>query len=160
MTLIEVSISIAITSLIMIALFTLQLVSARTIKEVYGQTRTRSSRLATIDQIHYRLADAAIGSASIQQGGRRIEFRDPNLVGATSAFFFVPASRTLFYDEDISDGTDPRAVVVGPVEITFEVQSGGAILFVKVESVSHVAQGEIDEQDGETAIFLRNPSSS
>lgn len=156
-TLTEVMISVAISSLVMTAVFSMQFISGRAIKEVYGQTRTRSSRMRAIDQIHYRLVNASLGSVVISQEDHRITFVDPNLGGATSAFFFSPDTDTLSYDDDIGDTVPARAVAVGPIDITFEEQVGGAIVYVRVKSASHMAYADVDKQDGEIAVHLRNP---
>ena len=64
-TLVEVLIASAIATVVMAAVVFVQYTSGRTIKEVYGQTRTRSSRKMALDQIRYRLTMAEIGSVSI-----------------------------------------------------------------------------------------------
>lgn len=159
-TLAEVMIAMAISTLVLIAVMTTQYISARGIKEVYGQTRTRSSRMRGLDQIRYRLADAQIGTINLSQasadGFHRIEFDDPNLLGATSAFYFVSATNTLFYDDDINDADAAVEVVEGPIDISFDTQSGGAIILLKIKTAAAMVLGDVDTQDGETAIYLRN----
>lgn len=58
MTMVELVIALSISGLLMIIVAGLQLISGRAIKDLYNQTRTRSSQMRAIDQIRYRLADA------------------------------------------------------------------------------------------------------
>jgi hypothetical protein len=62
------------------------------------------------------------------------------------------------YDEDISDSVSPVEVAQGPIDLTFEldIDSSGGLVRVLVKSAADVAFGDVDEQDGETAIYLRN----
>ncbi len=155
-TLTELMIAAAVSGLVIMAAASLQFVGARTSQEVFGQTRMRSARMQAIDQIRYRLSEARVGSCTISEEGRRIDFVDPNFGGAGSRFFFTEDQKTLFYDNDISDGTDAVAVTRGPINITFQAESGGALVRVRVKSASGLKYGDVDEQDGEVAVYLRN----
>lgn len=124
-------------------------------KDMYAETRTRSTRMIALDQIRYRLVEAEIGTVVISDSDHRIEFDDPNL-GTTSAFVFVPETRVLLYDADIDDATAAIEVASGPIDLTFESQEDGAIVVLRVKSAAEVAFGDVDEQDGETAVYLRN----
>ena len=149
-------IAVSVSSLVMMGIYSLQLISGRSIKEIYGQTRTRSSRMRALDQIRYRLCEARIGTVNVSQGDHRIEFVDPNLGGNASAFFFVEPTNTLFYDIDINDGAPAVSVLRGPIDITFDLQSAGAMVQLRVKSQAHMAHGDVDVQDGETTVYLRN----
>lgn len=155
-TLTEVMISVAITSVVMASVASLQYVSARTVKEIYEQTNVRATRLRALDVLRYRLSNAQIGTAQVFSGNNRIEFIDPNLGGITSAFFYSGSDDTLYYDRDIDDGDAAVDVVEGPIDVTFELQEAGAVILLKVKTQSHLAGGDVDIQDGETAIYLRN----
>ena len=155
-TMVEVLISVAISSLVVGAVISLQYISAIAIKEVYGSTRTRSSRMAALDQIKYRLADAQIGSCVVTQDDHRIEFSDPMLGGVTSALFFDDVANVLSYDDDINDNKEALEVVTGPIDITFQVMGAGEMVFVQVKTESKEHYGQVDEQDGEVRIYLRN----
>ena len=161
-TLMEIMISMAISSMVMVAIAGLQYFSSRSIHELYGQTRTRSSRMQALDQIRFRLCEARVGSITchgLSQSGigyYRINFIDPNIGGKTSSFYFVRSARTLYYNRDIDDGIPAVPVVKGPIDITFELQSGGAIVLLRVRSAAEMSHGDIDRQDGETAIYVRN----
>lgn len=156
LTLIEVMIASVISLMITGTAVGIMWSSGVGIKEMYGQTRTRSSRMIALDAVRYRLAEAQIGSVSITDSNHRIEFEDPNLGGATSAFFFNPESRTLWYDDDIDDATAEIEAVQGPIDFTFESQNAGAVILLRVESAEDMAHGDVDTQDGETAVYLRN----
>jgi prepilin-type N-terminal cleavage/methylation domain-containing protein len=154
MTLPELMIAIAISSAVSFAVMSLQIFSGKAIKEIQGQTRTRASRMRAIDQIRFRLFNARIGSCEITQDGHRLEFNDPNKGATTSAFFF--AGETLFYDEDVADGAAALSLVRGPIDITFELESGGALVKLKVKTSSTMKYADVDIQDGETVVYLRN----
>jgi prepilin-type N-terminal cleavage/methylation domain-containing protein len=155
-TLAEVLIAIVVTSLVMVAVAGLFYSSARTLKEVDEQARMRTARMTAIDALKYRLMDARIGSCLVSESNRRIQFRDPNLGGVVSAFFFNADSNTLFYDDDIDDGVVAVEAARGPIDITFEVQNTGTIVVIKVTTVSDLAYANVDTQDGATAVYLRN----
>lgn len=166
MTLVEVMISVAISSMTMMAVFSLMWTSGRAIKELYGQTRTRSSRMIALDQIKYRLVDAEIGSVVEYQadtddqgvliGYHRIDFIDPTNGGVTSSFIFNEATNTLTYDDNTGDTVPAVAVVRGPLNITFEVVSPEIVqLNVKTEATLTYGN-DIDTQEGETKVYLRN----
>lgn len=154
MTLTELMVAVAIASVVSFAVISLQIISGHTIKEVNGQTMTRSSRMRSIDQIRYKLYNARIGSCVVTENDHRLEFEDPNLGGVTSAFFFE--NETLFYDDDIDDATPARNLVNGPIDITFGLESAGALVRLKVKTSSEMAHADVDVQDGETLIYLRN----
>ena len=156
MTLVEVMIGASISMMVIGVVVGLMFISGRSIKEIYGQTRTRSARMMALDQIRYRLVNAQIGSVQISEEEHRITFRDPRFGGATSSFSFDPNTRTLFYDDVVGDTQSPMAVVTGPIDITFEVLQAGALINLKVKSASHMKYADIDEQDGETVVYLRN----
>jgi prepilin-type N-terminal cleavage/methylation domain-containing protein len=156
-TLVELMIATAITSLVMVAVAALQYISGRFIVETYGQTRTRSSRMRAIDQIYYRLCDARSNSTITSQGGRRIDFTDPGLGGHASSFSFDTGTKSLYYDDDVSDGKPAIGVVNGPIDITFESQAAGALTVLRVKSASQMSRGDVDTQEGQTSVYLRNP---
>lgn len=162
-TLVEVMIALAIMGMVMAGLATLQLWSGRTIKEVYGETRMRSARMQSLDQLRFNLCNASLSSIELTQpnadnsGFHRIEFNDPNLgAGVTSAFFYVTASNTLFYDDDIDDATPAVETVKGPIDISFNSESANALIILKVKSLSHMRYADVDIQDGETMVYARN----
>lgn len=171
-TLVELMISVFISGLVMMAVASLMFISARTIKEMYGQTRTRSSRMRALDQIRYRLANAQIGSLTEFQaeyidtdgdgiddelvGFHRIEFVDPTHGGVTSAFIFTPSNYTLSYDVDVNDTVSAITIVEGPIDITFEAESA-EVIAIKVKTAStNTYGGDVDTQDGEMKVYLRN----
>jgi hypothetical protein len=154
---VELMIAASISSLVMGAVVALLYISGRCIVETYGQTRTRSSRMRAIDQVYFRLCDGQVGSIAVSQDGRRIDFRDPNKGVNRSSFFFNPANKVLYYDANTSDGIGAIPVAVGPLDITFERQSAGALTLLKVKSSSQMAYGDVDSQVGQTAVYLRNP---
>lgn len=162
MTLVEVSVAMLVATMVMAGVASLQWISARGASEMYGITRTRSSRMQALDQIRFRLCNARIGTVSLSQssangpGFNRVEFNDPNLGAVTSAFYFVSDQNALFYDDDINDNTAAVEFVRGPINISFESQSSGAIIVLYVRSSSDLAYAEQDIQDGETVIYLRN----
>lgn len=161
-TLTELMISIAISSLVMVGVMSVQWISGRGIKEMYGQTRTRSSRMRGLDQIRYKLIEAKIGSVVLSQPNsagtayHRIEFKDPRLGGVTSTFYFNSTTNTLYYDDDIAGGGAAYSVVLGPIDITFKTESAGAIVDLYIKTSATMVMGDVDIQDGETAIYLRN----
>ena len=161
-TLVELMISLAISTITMLVIASLQSASGRAIKEMYGQTRMRAARMTALDQIRYRLVDARVGSITASQpnedgdGFHQVDFIDPNLGGVTSRFVYDADTLTLFYDDDISGGAAAYAVVVGPIDISFELENAGAIVFIRVKSRTQMVLGDVDLQDGETAIYVRN----
>lgn len=156
MTLIEVLIASTISLLIVGSAVGVMYASGVGIKEMHGQTRMRSSRMIALDAVRYRLCEARIGSVSITNSNHRIEFEDPNLGGITSAFWFNSDTNTLWYDDDIGDGTAAIEAVQGPIDFTFEEQNAGATVVLEVLSEADMADGDVDTQDGVTAVYLRN----
>jgi len=148
----------------------MQLISVRTIKNLYGPTRARSSRMQALNQIRFRLADAQIGTCTVSDGNHRIRFHDPNLgAGVISEFQFNPDQKTLYYDDDVGGGSGARAVVKGPIDITFTLGSTwldapsytvyrgtDSIVTLYVQTSSELAYSRIDLKEGETVVYLRN----
>ncbi len=155
-TLAEVIIAVGITSMVMLVMTSLQFMSARTSRELMGKTHMRASRMQAIDAVRYRLVNARIGSCIIDMDARRIRFEDPNLPGTTSGFIFNPSQRTLFFDDELGSGDPPLPVARGPIDITFEAQEGGAVVLIRVKSASSMPYQDLDEQEGEVAVYLRN----
>lgn len=156
---VEAMMMMTISLMISVMVVGLMYESALAIKDMYAETRTRSTRMIALDQIRYRLASAKIDTISITNGNHTMEFANPNLgAGTVSRFTFVPASRRLFYDDDISDNTPATEVAHGPIDLTFELDadSNAGLVRLNVRSAADVAFGDVDQQDGETAIFLRN----
>jgi len=170
-TLTELMIGAAISSLVMAAIVALQLITARTLKELYGPTRSRSERMIALNEIRRYLVDARIGSYVISEDDHRIEFEDPNLGSpgspVTSAFEFDPASKTLFYDDDIDSSPVAWKVAKGPINITFSRGASGlaagsdedSVVTLFVETSADLAYSKVDLRDGETCVYLRNPPS-
>lgn len=157
-TLVELMISAAISVLVTGIVVYIMYQSTATTKDMYAETRTRSTRMRAIDEIRYRLIEARIGSLKITDANRRIRFVDPNL-DTTSEFYFVVDTRTLFYDDDIDDAEDAVAVVRGPIDLEFEHDMGdplSSIVHVNVRTAAPVGMGDVDTQDGETLVYLRN----
>lgn len=171
--LLELMIASVVSSMVMGAVAMLMWTSGRAIKTVYGQTRTRSARMRAIDQIRYTLANAEIGSVVEYDaqyepppegsgdpptliGYHRIDFTDPTNGAGTSTFFFNSGNDTLFYDADTGDGTPAAAILTGPVDVLFQIEAAELIrIRVKTSSVNTYG-GDVDTQDGETLVYLRN----
>lgn len=170
LTLIELMIAVGISSLVMVGVVSLQYISARTIKELYAPTRSRSVRMIALNQIRFRLCNAKIGSCVVSDTNHRIQFEDPTLgASVVSEFYFNTSNRTLYYDADIAN-SDPQEVANGPINITFTLGSTDldvpnhtvylgtdAIVTVYVQTSSELAYANVDTRDGETAVYLRNP---
>jgi type II secretory pathway pseudopilin PulG len=171
-TLLEAIIAIGISSAVMVTIMTVQYLSARTIKELYGPTRARSVRTNALNQIRFRLSDARIGTCEVFDNNRRIRFQDPNLVKngvpVTSEFYFDSDNRTLYYDDDIST-MDAHKVSRGPIDITFNLGSVDldipnhlvafgvdALVTVAVKTASELAYSKVDIREGESVVYLRN----
>ncbi|MCL5270279.1 MAG: prepilin-type N-terminal cleavage/methylation domain-containing protein [bacterium] len=165
LTLVEVMIALAISSLVMIAVASLQYMSGRIIKDTYGEAQTRSLRMRTLDQIRYRLARATTDSIAVTVSGHQLTFRDP-VADTVCQFAFNPDTRILTYDDDLDDYQPAREIVKGPIDITFDIEhdpiSGVTLPVVRltVKSASHTASGDVDTQDGETSIYLRNTTAA
>lgn len=170
----EVLIASAIGAMITGVVVWLMYESALAVKDIYAETRTRATRMVALDQVRYKLADAHSDSIVISNSNRTIQFQDANQSsGVTSQFTFVPDDpadpdddhdqnlRVLWYDEDISvneAGEVPGLglrVARGPIDFTFE-RSGFGIVRLLVKSAADVSFGDVDEQDGETLVYLRN----
>src|SRR5436305_1954558 len=99
-TMLEMVIAMSISSLVMIAVAVVQCFSGRAIKEMYGQTRTRSSRLIAIDQIRYRLVNAKVGSCTYTNGDdtsgyTQIDYLDPNISTTVKCrLYFLSSTNT------------------------------------------------------------------
>lgn len=155
-TLTEVMVAAAISGMMMGVLAILQYMGARTSHELSGKTHMRTARMQAIDAVRYRLVDARIGSCVIDNEGRRMNFENPSQPGTTSRFYFVEADRTLYFDDNVGSGDAAAPIARGPINITFVSQEGGAVILVKVKSSSDMPYQDIDEQEGEVAVYLRN----
>lgn len=155
-TFVELMVSIGISSLVLVNIAVLDYYTARSVKEIFGQTRARSARMIALDAIRYRLMNAKIGSCVVSQANRRIEYVDPTKGGVTAALYFVQAQQTLYIDENINDSTNGVRVVSGPYDITFTPQGAGETIQIWVRSISPEAYSVIDQQDGQTTVYLRN----
>ena len=161
-TLSEMMIAVAISSMVMVAVASMQYLCARAHKELYGVSNTRSSRAQSIAAIRFRLCNARVGSVvgfSLTADGEsyhEIRFVDPNLGGVTSAFRYDDGNRILYYFHDVSDSSNMRVLVRGPIDISFAPQPGGTLVLIKVKTLSDMVHADVDVQDGETMVYLRN----
>lgn len=155
-TLVELMVSAAISGLVVTAVATLQFVTGRTIKEVYEQSRTRSAKTRALEQLHYKLSDGAIGSMDFFQNRQRLVFLDPNLGGVQSGFFFSDRLHSLYYDENIGDSTSPIRMATGPINVFFDPGPTGAFVSLRVVSHDGDAAGDVDKDDGNSGVYLRN----
>lgn len=159
-TLLEVTISIAISSLVMVAVASLMHISGLQVKNIFGQVQMRQTRMAAIDQIRYKLMNARVGSCSLQQNGRYIQFLDLNLSKTMySSFYFVASEKALYYNKLIGDGVPGVPVIKGPVDVIFTIENP-ALVDIWVKSASQTNFGEIDSQDGTTKVQLRTLNSA
>lgn len=156
-TLSELMIAVGISSLVMMVIAGLMYMAARHSKDVLGQARMRSARTQAIDEIRYRLSSGKIGTVEITNSGNTIEFINPNLsTTVKSKFHFDATAKTLYYDPLVGSGADLLPCAKGPIDIQFELQDSGAVVQVTVKSDSSLAYQQIDEQEGQVAIYLRN----
>lgn len=163
-TLVEVLIAASISSMIMLMVASLQLLSAKAIKDMYNKTSTRAAQMRALDQIRYRLMSASIGSIAVEDGDategyREIQFEDPMLGGAVSRFFFDADSNILYYDDDMDDGTDNidgfeddndavegLAVAKGPIDVRFFPQNFNATIRLFIKSEAYVAAKKVEQE--------------
>ena len=156
--LVELMMAVGVSSLVMISVAYMQYFSGRTIKELYGQTRTRCSRMIALDAIRYRLMNARIGSCVVSYSNHQIQFTDPTLGGGYSTFSFNQEQRKLYYNKNTHDGLPAVVVASGPIDVSFQVLNAGEVIQISVRSASDMDYGSVDTQDGQTSIYLRNPS--
>lgn len=156
-TLSELMIGLGISSLVMVTIAGLIYMAARESKDILGQTRMRSARTQAIDQIRYRLANARIGTIVISNENHDIAFIDPNRSQTVSSkFSFNPTNMTLYFDDLDGEGDSAYPVAKGPIDIQFELQDSGAVVQITVKSNSSLQYRQIDEQEGQEAVYLRN----
>jgi prepilin-type N-terminal cleavage/methylation domain-containing protein len=172
LTLVELLIAAAISSFVLVSVLSIQYITARTLKEIYGPTRSRSARMSALNQIRFRLCDARVSSVVLSDDNHRIQFTDPNLtregVVIRSEFYFNTANKTLYYDVDV-DNSKPIILVKGPINISFRKGSReldppdyklykgiDAVVTVFVQTSDELAYSKVDLRDGETAVYLRN----
>lgn len=155
LTLIELLVAISISVLVTSAAVTVMWISARDISDIYAQTRTRAARMRSLDQIRYPLMNALIGSVTTSNGGHTITFNDPNKGAFNSQFAFDTNTRVLTYDPDLSSSGDERTILRGPVDISFTVEDA-RIVRLYVKSATEMAYGDVDNEEGETIVYLRN----
>ena len=175
-TMLELVVASAISLLVLGGVMALQYLSARTAKELYGPTASRSERMNALNQIRMRLVEASVSSCVVSDfvsgstvSGHRIRFVDPNQGGATSEFYFNPTMKTLYYNADIASGSG-SVVARGPIDIRFTLGTldldparttylgidGCVTLYVLTEAL--LAYSKVDTRDGETVVYLRNPA--
>ena len=171
-TLLEVIIAAGISTLIMVGVMSILYLSSTTIRDIYGPAKARSVRSNALNQIHFRLCDAQIGSCEVSDNYHRIRFVDPNLETGgnriTSEFYFDKDQRTLFYRKDI-DNSEPMEVSQGPIDITFHKGSklldennqsaymgADSVVTVSVKTAEEISYADVDTRDGEIVVYLRN----
>lgn len=163
-TLVEVLIAASISTMIMMMIASLQLLSAKAIKDLYNKTRTRAAQMRALDQIRYRLMSASLSSIVVDDGDddlgyREIQFEDPMLAGAVSSFFFDADTNILYYDDDIDDGSDNMdgyedgndevegmAVAKGPIDVRFFPQNMNATVRLFIKSEAYVAAKLVEQE--------------
>lgn len=134
----------------------LQYTSARSIKQLYNQTRSRGHRMQAVDQIRYRLYSGRIGSCTLSEMNRRLEFNDPNFGTTISAFYFDTEEGFLYYDEDISDANSGRRIAWGLSNVVFDLDATGGIVLLSIESTAIIRYDEEDVRTENTQVYLRN----
>ena len=150
-------ISVGVSSLVMVAVASIEYIGARMTKDVYGQTRSRGARMISLDQIRYRLMNARIASCAVTPDGRRIEYEDPTLAGnPTSALNFSTTDGTLYYDFNINDCIAAAAAGHGPIDVNFVV-SNPALVTITATTTSNMGEELTDKLTMTTAVYLRNP---
>lgn len=160
MTFLELIVSITISSMVMVALASLQHITTLQSKNLFGQVWARQTRMMAIDQLRYRLMNARVGSVVIKDDGHTIEFADLNLSKTMkSRFQFTPSNRTLSFNKLIGDGVPGKAVIRGPVDITFTLENP-ALVKIWVKTASNYSYGEVDTQDGAIKVQLRTANSA
>jgi hypothetical protein len=179
-TMVESMIALTLSLLISSSMMYLYYTSARIIKDIYGPTRSRTARMIAFDVIRYQLSDAKQGTCVVSDSGHLIEFKNPNIAAAVSAFQYVsqdkaglyalPDDKALYFFPDYSKKNEFHEVVQGPIDISFTLGSKlfdkahGYTMFVKTGSfvTLHIrtsfdlAYSNVDIRDGETGVFLRN----
>lgn len=156
LTLAETVVAMLIASMISLAVSGLIYATGISFKQLYSDTRARSTRMIALDQIRFRLSSARIGSVRIKNDGRRIDFSDPNLSGARSMFSFDREAGTLFYDDDIHDFDRPIEVAEGPIDLSFTLTEDGALVVLHMATFSDAKLKHDRIENGATSIYLRN----
>ncbi|MFW5870097.1 MAG: PulJ/GspJ family protein [Candidatus Sumerlaeota bacterium] len=167
-TLLEVMVASTISIAVIGGVLSIFYLTGRSLYDLYPQTRARSYRQTALNQIRLRLCDARIDSYSILDNGRKIQYIDPTISGSpTSEFYFTTATTgkiqgELFYDTDINASPNAGRVASGPINITFSSGSPSdpgdpAMITVYVKTAEPMSLGDVDERDGETVVYLRNP---
>lgn len=156
MSFVELMVAVSVSSLVMVNIAVLDYYTARSVKEIFGQTRARSARMIALDAIRYRLMNAKIGSCVASQANRRIDFVDPTRGGITTALYFVQAQQTLYIVDNVSNNSTGVRLASGPYDVTFTPQGAGETVQIWVRSISPEAYSIIDQQDGQTSVYLRN----
>lgn len=162
-TLMETLVSMALMMVTMSAVGAMMLLSARSTRELYAHTRGRSSRMLALDQIRYRLTDARIGTVEFLDGDeidgyRTILFLNPNTGTGLSRFHYDAEMKTLFFDDDFSDGGyDQFSVGDLLADVRFRSAApDAAVIGVIIRTITPVGPGQVDSQEGDTLIYLRN----
>lgn len=156
MSFVELMIAVSVSSLVMVNIAVLDYYTARSVKEIFGQTRARSARMIALDAIRYRLMNAKIGSCVASQANRRIDFTDPTRGGITTALYFVQAQQTLYVVDNVANNPTGVRLASGPYDVTFTPQGAGETVQIWVRSISPEAYSIVDQQDGQTSVYLRN----
>lgn len=155
MTLVEVMIASSIMVFVFLALTFLQIASARSTKTNYSQARSQTERQQAIDQMRYTIMMARIGSATVLDNGRTIQYNNPNLgPGITSSFFYE--NETLFYDEDIADADAAVIKTENLDDVWFEVIPPGATVVIHVSNTNDLKAFESIIENNQIGLFLRN----
>lgn len=178
-TMTEVMVSVAVSSMVMLATAGLQYYSARQIKQLYSQTAARSQGVQAMDAIRIRLSNARSGvnAVTITNSGNRVEFRDPNLAGNSVLEFrdheTLAGAKGLYYEQ--IEGEDPQLIaysypmganndLVGVTNVTFAaygIMVGGVLNEIEgvtatIETYAILPKDQYLKQSDTVQINFRN----
>lgn len=163
MTLVETLIGVGVASMVMLGVVGTFIATARTIQKTYGPAQSRSDRMAALNEIRFRLADARSGSFVISPDGHRIDFQDPNLgPNITSALWFRTEVKSLYYDDNINQDPGFTKLVTGLFDVNFAAgspdytEATSTTVTVAVRTSSELAYSNVDVRDGITVVYLQN----
>lgn len=137
-TMIEMMISIGLSSLVMLVVAGLQFYSARQIQQLYQQTRVRGESIQALDQLRNRLSNARckdVANVTLSNSNKKISFSNPNLATPAASIEFrnhdtLPNTLALYYENAGKKqvlATAKRvlgpngAVMVGVTGVTFQL---------------------------------------
>ena len=154
LSLIEVVIALAATTLIMAFVAYVMVAAARNMQVMTNEAESEKDAHLAMDQIRFYLLMARFESTVFKDADHTIEFVDPNLGNITSALKF--SNGTLWYDRDVTDMRSPEKRADRLLDVTFTNVENASMIRVNIRARGRRGDLLINPLEVTNDIYLRN----